>query len=76
MTDQERKQSPHYIPEHDPDNPESGPKDKQRLQWFLLLSGFSLLAIGGGILMSGQKETGAIVMLVGLLFLLPIAGLL
>jgi hypothetical protein len=64
-------QGPHYIPELDPDNPESGPKAKQPIMWFLLIAGLSLLFAGAFAFMSGHERFGLILGGIGLLLLAP-----
>ena len=68
----DRKQSPHYIPELDPDNPESGPKVKQRILWFLFGSGCFCLLSGGLLGALGFTKAGLIVAGIGLVLLSPI----
>ena len=68
----EREQSPHYIPELDPDNPASGPKVKQRLLLWVLSGGMVCLAVGGGLYASGLQKAGLIVMGIGVVALAPL----
>jgi hypothetical protein len=68
----DRKQSPHYIPELDPDNPESGPKVKQRFLVWLLSIGFLCVVAGGALYAAGFQETGLVVIAVGLIALSPL----
>jgi hypothetical protein len=70
MTD-DRKQSPHYIPELDPENPESGPKMKQRILWWLLLGGFAFISGGVVAYQSGHEKIGLILGVIGILLLAP-----
>jgi hypothetical protein len=67
-----REQSPHYIPELDPENPESGPKVKQRLLWMLVIFGFAFTAIGGVLLSIGMQTAGLVFILIGVMLLAPI----
>ena len=69
---EERKQSPHYIPELDPDNPESGPKVKQRILWFCFLVGAACILSGGGLVAVGMNAAGIIMIGVGLVLLSPL----
>ena len=68
----EHDQGPHYIPELDPENDESGPKVKQRMLWALFISG--LLMVGGGALLyiAGFVTAGLIVAGIGLVLLSPL----
>ncbi len=67
----EREQSPHYIPELDPENPESGPRVKQRMLWFCFLCG-ALCVLGGGALIAvGMNVAGVVMIGVGLILLSP-----
>lgn len=75
MSDDGRKQSPHYIPELDPANPESGPKDKQRVLWFLFIVGTVLLFLGGGAFIAGYEWAGYALGGIGLLMLLLLVPL-
>ncbi|MEO1243944.1 MAG: hypothetical protein AAFX54_18700 [Pseudomonadota bacterium] len=68
----ERDQSPHYIPELDPDNPESGPKVRQRFLWFLVLSGLVMVAAGALLYIAGFEYAGLIVAGIGLVLLSPL----
>lgn len=68
----ERDQSPHYIPELDPDNPESGPKVRQRFLWFLVFSGLVMVAAGALLYIAGFKDAGLIVAGIGLVLLCPL----
>ena len=68
----DRGQSPHYIPELDRNNPASGPKVKQRLQWAVLLTGFTIAVIGGGLFAAGYEAAGMVVFLIGLVLMAPI----
>lgn len=67
---EDQKESPHYIPELDPDRPESGPKDRQRVLWFLFIGGSVLLLGGGGAFIAGYEWAGYLLGGVGLLMLL------
>ncbi|MFC2953822.1 hypothetical protein ACFOOP_17925 [Marinicaulis aureus] len=69
----EREQSPHYIPELDPDNPASGPKMKQRFLWFLLLCGLSLWAAAAIAFMTGNERLAMILAIVGMIMIVPLA---
>lgn len=71
MTD-ERKQSPHYIPELDPDRPESGPKVKQRMLWVLIALALSSMAVGGVLLNVGAQTAGIVFIVIGVILLAPI----
>lgn len=64
-----RDQSPHYIPELDPDSPESGPKDRQPWLWFLFIGGSVLLLTGGGAYVAGFEKIGLIIGGIGVLML-------
>ncbi|WP_428408518.1 hypothetical protein [Hyphococcus sp.] len=67
-----RKQSPHYIPELDPDNPESGPKVKQRLLVWLLSGGLLCLALGASLYAAGHQKSGLIIVAIGVVALAPL----
>lgn len=67
-----RDQGPHYIPELDPENPESGPKVKQRMLWFVFFAGLALLAAGAGLYVSGFENAGLIVAGIGTVVLAPL----
>ncbi|GJL93544.1 hypothetical protein [Hyphococcus sp.] len=68
---EDRKQSPHYIPELDPENPESGPKMKQRFLWWLLIVGFAFISGGVVTYQSGYEKIGLILGVIGILLLAP-----
>ena len=68
----DRDQGPHYIPELDPENDESGPKVKQRMLWVLFISGFSMLSAGALLYLAGFATTGLIVAGIGLVLLSPL----
>ncbi len=67
----ERDQSPHYIPELDPENGESGPKVKQRILWALCISGLLMVGAGAMLYFAGFATTGLIVAGIGLVLLSP-----
>ncbi|MAW80469.1 MAG: hypothetical protein CMI63_09540 [Parvularcula sp.] len=67
-----RKQSPHYIPELDPENPKSGPKVKQRFLVWLLSSGLLCLALGAAVYAAGHEKAGLIIVAIGVVALAPL----
>ncbi len=69
---EEQNQSPHYIPELDPENPESGPKVKQRMLWVMFFAGLALLAAGAGLYVSGFENAGLMVAGIGIVVLAPL----
>ncbi len=72
MAEEDRRQSPHYIPELDPDNPKSGPKSAwQRFLWILLILGFGFLTAGVAFYATGHERPGLILAAIGLILLAP-----
>lgn len=69
---EERDQGPHYSPQLDPENPESGPKVKQRFLWFLILTGVVCILIGSILLANGATNAGLVAIGIGVIFLTPI----
>ena len=65
----ERKQSPHYIPELDPDNEKSGPEVKQHFLWTVLVMGVALSFAGAWVLLMHDRDWGIVVMAIGLMLL-------
>ena len=71
MGEDDPSHSPHYIPELDPENPESGPKVKQRMLWLLVIAGAVFLIAGAASYLSGRQELGLILAAIGLILLAP-----
>lgn len=71
MSEEKRTQSPHYIPELDPDNPESGPKVKQRMLWALVIVAAGFLLAGAVAYLTGHAQLGLILAAIGLILLAP-----
>ncbi len=65
----EREQSPHYIPELDPDNPASGPKVKQRFLWTWFLAGMVFTFAGAGLTFGAGQDWGLVLLIIGLIML-------
>lgn len=66
---EDRDQGPHYIPELDPERPESGPRAKQRALWFLFICGSVMALGGGGLYVSGVENAGMTIGIIGLILL-------
>ncbi len=67
-----REQSPHYIPELDPDNPKCGKDPFRRFLWAVVFLGFALIAGGAALYAMGDQRAGIVLAAIGLVILAPI----
>ncbi len=71
MSDEDRQQSPHYIPELDPNSPKHQKNSFQRVLWIFLALGLVFLAAGAAFYLTGHETAGLIIAAIGLVLLAP-----